>query len=179
LSRKTDHGIMARVAPVLLKNTDSLARVSDVYNAIIVKGDAVGDVLFFGRGAGKLPTASAVVGDIFDIVRHNMSSQGMEDYKLEDPAPVKLDTLGCKSDFLIRVKVKDRIQAMNMIAGLFNSFEFIFPERAKLGRPIDQDQVIFVAHEIYETDIDKRIDLLGTADCIDNVLSILRVEGEA
>jgi hypothetical protein len=68
---------------------------------------------------------------------------------------------------------------MNMIAGLFNSFEFIFPERAKLGRPIDQDQVIFVAHEIYETDIDKRIDLLGTADCIDNVLSILRVEGEA
>ena len=179
LSRKTDHGIMARVAPVLLKNTDSLARVSDVYNAIVVKGDAVGDVLFFGRGAGKLPTASAVVGDIFDIVRHNMSSQGMEDCKLEDPAPVKLDTAGCKSDFLIRVKVNDRIEAMNIIAGLFSRFELIFPERAKLGRLIDQDQVIFVAHDIYETDIDKRIDLLGTADCIDNVLSILRVEGEA
>ena len=68
---------------------------------------------------------------------------------------------------------------MNIIAGLFSRFELIFPERAKLGRLIDQDQVIFVAHDIYETDIDKRIDLLGTADCIDNVLSILRVEGEA
>ena len=179
LSRKTDHGIMARVAPVLLKNTDPLARVSDVYNAIIVRGDAVGDVLFFGRGAGKLPTASAVVGDIFDIVRHNMSTHSMEDYKLGDPAPVKLDAEGCKSDFIIRVKVKNRIEAMNEIAGLFSKFKFIFPERAKLGRPIDRDQVIFVAYDTYETDIDKKINLLRTADCVDNVLSILRVEGEA
>ncbi|HOO11700.1 MAG TPA: homoserine dehydrogenase, partial [Bacillota bacterium] len=179
LGRKTDHGIMARVAPVLLKNTDPLARVSDVYNAIIVKGDAVGDVLFFGRGAGKLPTASAVISDIFDIVRHNMSSQSIEDYKLEETAPVNLDTDGCKSDFLIRVKAKDRFEAMNEIAGLFKRFEFIFPEKAKLGRPIDQDQVIFVAYDIYETDIDKKIELLETAGCIDNVLSILRVEGEA
>lgn len=46
------------------------ANVDDVFNAILVKGDAIGDVMFYGQGAGKLPTASAVVGDIIDIVKH-------------------------------------------------------------------------------------------------------------
>ena len=62
--------VSARVAPRLVKRTSQLAGVSDVFNAILVHGDSLGDVMFYGRGAGKLPTASAVVADIIDAAKH-------------------------------------------------------------------------------------------------------------
>ena len=66
---REDGTICAYVEPHFVGNQDPLAGVEDVFNAIKVKGNAVGDVMFYGRGAGKLPTASAVVGDIIDIAR--------------------------------------------------------------------------------------------------------------
>lgn len=62
--------VFARVSPMLIPNESPLASVEDVFNAIMIKGDCVGDVMFYGRGAGKLPTASAVVADIIDSVKH-------------------------------------------------------------------------------------------------------------
>ncbi len=61
---------IATVYPAFVSKTNQLAHVHDVFNAVAVKGDSVGDVLFYGRGAGKLPTASAVVADIMDCVKH-------------------------------------------------------------------------------------------------------------
>ncbi len=68
--RKEDGRICAYVAPHLVDATDPLAGVEDVFNGITVKGDAIGEVMFYGRGAGKLPTASAVVADVIDIARN-------------------------------------------------------------------------------------------------------------
>ncbi|MDR3313976.1 MAG: homoserine dehydrogenase [Oscillospiraceae bacterium] len=68
--RLPDGRISATVAPALVPHSCLLANVSDVYNAILVRGDAIGDVIFYGRGAGKLPTASAVVADIIDCGKH-------------------------------------------------------------------------------------------------------------
>lgn len=68
--RLGDGRITAMVAPMLVPQTNLLASVSDVYNAILIRGDAVEDVLFYGRGAGKFPTASAVVADIIDCAKH-------------------------------------------------------------------------------------------------------------
>lgn len=65
-----DGKITAYVAPHLVDQTDPLSGVEDVFNAITVKGDAIGDVMFYGRGAGKLPTASAVVADVIDAAKH-------------------------------------------------------------------------------------------------------------
>lgn len=71
VARNTDTGVEAYVCPMLIPNDHPhLATVNDSYNAVFVHGDAVEDAMFFGRGAGELPTASAVVGDIFDIVRN-------------------------------------------------------------------------------------------------------------
>ncbi|MCL1820863.1 MAG: homoserine dehydrogenase [Oscillospiraceae bacterium] len=67
---RVEDGISAYVAPHLIPKSNLLAGVGDVYNAIITCGDTVGDVMFYGRGAGKLPTASAVVADIIDAVKH-------------------------------------------------------------------------------------------------------------
>ena len=69
-----DGRVCAYVAPHLVDQSDPLAGVEDVFNAISVRGDAIGDVMFYGRGAGKLPTASAVVADVIDVAR-NMGSR--------------------------------------------------------------------------------------------------------
>lgn len=68
--RQPDGRICAYVAPHLIDGENPLAGVEDVFNAITVKGDAIGDVMFYGRGAGKLPTASAVVADVMDAARN-------------------------------------------------------------------------------------------------------------
>lgn len=67
--------VFAFVAPMLVKNSNLLSRVNNVFNAIMVTGDCVGDVIFYGQGAGKMPTASAVVADIVDAVRHKGRSK--------------------------------------------------------------------------------------------------------
>ncbi len=68
--RNEDGTVTAYVAPHLVSQSDPLAGVIDVFNAIKIRGDAVGDVMFYGRGAGKLPTASAVVADVIDAAKH-------------------------------------------------------------------------------------------------------------
>ncbi len=68
--RLDDGRVCAYVAPHLVDQSDPLSGVEDVFNAISVRGDAIGDVMFYGRGAGKLPTASAVVADVMDVARN-------------------------------------------------------------------------------------------------------------
>ncbi len=70
MASKEEDGVYARVCPALLKKEHPLAGIDDVFNGIMVEGDALGDVMFYGRGAGSLPTASAVVSDIIEIVKH-------------------------------------------------------------------------------------------------------------
>ena len=84
--RQEDGRICAYVAPHLVNNENPLAGVEDVFNGITVRGDAIGDVMFYGRGAGKLPTASAVVADVIDAAKHIGSR------KLMDWAPGGEDT---------------------------------------------------------------------------------------
>ena len=69
VARNTDTGIEVFVQPMLVSEKHPLASVNDSFNAVFVHGDAVDDAMFYGRGAGELPTASAIVGDVFDIVR--------------------------------------------------------------------------------------------------------------
>ena len=70
MASKQDDGVYARVCPAILKKEHPLAGIDGVFNGIMVKGDAIGDVMFYGQGAGSLPTASAVVSDIIDAVKH-------------------------------------------------------------------------------------------------------------
>lgn len=76
--KQEDGKVVAYVAPHLLPEDQQLAGVEDVFNGIVVKGDAIGDVMFYGRGAGKLPTASAVSADIIDAVKHKDRRQNMD-----------------------------------------------------------------------------------------------------
>lgn len=88
--------VICRVSPMLVPESSPLSGVDDVFNAIMVRGDAIGDVMFYGPGAGKLPTASAVMGDVIDIVREGKNknyvwSESDSDYVLDKgEAKVKL-----------------------------------------------------------------------------------------
>ena len=127
MASKAEDGVYARVCPAILPKDYPLAGIDDVFNGIMVKGDAIGDVMFYGRGAGSLPTASAVVSDIIDIVKHKDKhirlgwTEGEEGYLkdgqeqsfkfylrikglpngLEDMQIIKLDKLEYKDEFAL------------------------------------------------------------------------------
>lgn len=73
IAEKADDGVYARVCPAILKKDHPLSGIDDVFNGIMVRGEGLGDVMFYGRGAGSLPTASAVVSDIVEIIKHKGS----------------------------------------------------------------------------------------------------------
>ena len=70
MAKINDGKVYSRVCPMVIPSGHQLSEVNDVFNAILVKGDSIGDVMFYGRGAGKLPTASAVVADVIDAAKH-------------------------------------------------------------------------------------------------------------
>ena len=84
MKRSPDGGVTAGVEPMLVPRTNQLASVDDVYNAVLMQGDMLGDVVFYGKGAGKLPTASAVVADIIDALKNGVK---VHDSLFWQPAP--------------------------------------------------------------------------------------------
>lgn len=155
LIENTESGIVATVCPRLVSVNNPLSGVNDVFNAIMVTGDAVGDAMFYGKGAGKFPTASAVVGDIIDAAKH----EGREIISLnwEDSE---------SNDFIRRyktaaVRVYARIKAENvdtlkeMITGLFGYVDFIPRKRRSDG------ELAFITPIMVESEIDKRLKLIS------------------
>lgn len=98
--RQTDGRVCAYVAPHLVSEENPLSGVEDVFNAIAVRGNAIGDVMFYGRGAGKLPTASAVVADVIDAARHRDAKKRMVWEEGGDDVTTSPDSL--KSSWYLR-----------------------------------------------------------------------------
>lgn len=105
--------VVAYVAPHLIDQDQQLSGVEDVFNGIVVKGDAIGDVMFYGRGAGKLPTASAVSADIIDAVKHRARR------KLIDWAPGGDDIMGDFEDLPMRwyIRTDEREMRIGAVLG--------------------------------------------------------------
>ena len=116
-SRQTNEGYVAMVAPFLIPQDHPLYNVNDVFNAIFVKGNMLGDSMFYGSGAGKLPTASAVVGDIVDMVKH----MGKHIILNWDATPMVLaDYKKCEAKFFVRTKA-----SKEEISNIFGKVEFV------------------------------------------------------
>ena len=118
--RRADGKVCAYVAPHLVDQEDPLAGVEDVFNAITVKGNAIGEVMFYGRGAGKLPTASAVVADVIDAAKHRDEKKRM--FWSEGGEDVTVSPADLESAWYIRV------------AGTAEQAKAVFPDRALLAR---------------------------------------------
>ena len=110
-SRREEGGLFALVAPMIIAHDHPLYSVNDVFNAILVKGNALGDVMFYGKGAGKLPTASAVVSDVVDEVKH----MGTHIMTIWQPQKLHLVEYALyKSRFFVRAKngTEDKARAL-------------------------------------------------------------------
>ena len=156
-SRRTDAGIFARVGPVIVPDGSPLAHVEDVYNAILVEGDALGAAMFYGKGAGKYPTASAVVADIMDIVR-NPGTTGRHQWRRTDTTVVA-DPLDGRVDLFIRLRTGGDPEAVRQMAGrLFGKPEFLV-----LDHPDARDELAFLTGIGIEREHRAKLKMLGNA----------------
>ena len=111
--------ISATVGPCLIQNHSQLASVDDVFNAILVRGDAIGDVVFYGRGAGKLPTASAVVADVIDCAKHTAKRKAFGWGPAEENYVI--DPLLQSTALYVRAETEDYVTAFNEINKSFEA----------------------------------------------------------
>ena len=138
--------IAAFVSPAVVFRGSQLASVNDVFNAILVRGDAVGDVCFYGRGAGKLPTASAVVADMVDAAKHTERrkifgwQEGAEDYVVDYKECIEMQ-------FYVRAKA-DKAQVQEA----FHDVKFL----SRRGQP--SDETAFITDKMTENSLMKKLD---------------------
>ena len=151
LIENTDSGLVATVCPRLVSVNNPLSSVNDVFNAIMVTGDAVGDVLFYGRGAGKFPTASAVVADIIDAIKHE--GRDMITLNWEDSCdrsfirPYK----SAKVSMYVRISAENVDSLKATITGMFGYVDFI-PRKHR-----STDELAFITPMLEESMIDKAL----------------------
>ena len=146
---------MATVCPRLVSVNNPLSSVNDVFNAIMVTGDAVGDVLFYGRGAGKFPTASAVVADIIDAIKHE--GRDMITLNWEDSCdrsfirPYK----SAKVSMYVRISAENVDSLKATITGMFGYVDFI-PRKHR-----SKNELAFITPVMQESEIDRRLGILS------------------
>ncbi len=176
IARNTPEGIEAYVCPMLIPSTHPLASVNDSYNAVFVHGDAVEDAMFFGRGAGELPTASAVVGDLFDIVR-NMQADccariGCTCYK-ELPVKKMADTY---NRYFLRLQVKDRCGVLAELMEVFAKYHVSVAQLIqKDSQKEDCAEVVIITARVREGDFRTAVEEMSNRSVVHKISSILRV----
>lgn len=155
----------ARVAPVIIGPEHPLNMVNDVFNGILVKGNMLGDVMFYGKGAGKLPTASAVVSDIVDAIKHKNINLGLvwseEKQELLDLGKVEVSKF-------VRISYEVKAKALAAVSELFGNCDIyeLETKRGELG---------FVTPVLTEADIDKKLEKLVKSENVNAVLSTIRL----
>ncbi|PYG88813.1 homoserine dehydrogenase [Ruminiclostridium sufflavum DSM 19573] len=170
VSKRINGRIFARVSPAVISKEHPLANVEDVFNAIVVKGNAIGDAMFYGRGAGKMPTASAVVADIIDIAKHPGSSM-MSVWVRKDKNNI-IDIEDSLAKFLVRVQVADISEAKGKIASVFNQeTEFI-----ELGSKTNE--LAFITPFAAEKELNGSINRIKEMNSITAISNIIRIEEE-
>ena len=148
-TRREGEKVYAFVAPTVVPKTSLIADVRDVFNGILVRGNAIGDVVFYGRGAGKLPTASAVVADVIDEVKHLSArkylywEKGGDDYVLPQE--------NFETAWMIRLLVDDKDLATLALEALFGNVKFLTRSRAA------SNELLFITPVLPERETAKRL----------------------
>ena len=142
--REKDGKISIGVFPAVIKDESQLAGVNDVFNAILVRGDATGDVVFYGKGAGKLPTASAVVSDIISAVKHSDTSRSLTWVDSEQSFILPFNEFMCAN--YIRLSAKNVDVTKAVVKAVFGDVEYLTSK----NQPADE--LAFITSEISEKD---------------------------
>ena len=179
VARNTEDGIEAYVCPMLIPSTHPLATVNDSYNAVFVHGDAVEDAMFFGRGAGELPTASAVVGDVFDVVRNILAGCsgriGCTCYK-QIPVKKMEDT---HNRYFLRLKVEDRCGVLAEMTAIFAKYQVSVAQIIQKDTKVEGcAEVVVITEKVREGDFRTAIEEIRNRDSVRKISTIIRVYGK-
>lgn len=161
--KQPDGKVIATVYPAFLAAHSQLAGIDDVFNGILIRGNATGDVVFYGRGAGKMPTASAVVADMIDISKANCTSKSLSwsDSDGHNVADYKTDPL----QFYIRASLLDHAQTT--VSDVMGGVSF-------LSRPEQpEDEIAFVTGQMTEKELESKLEVLGNLIKVQSMIRVL------
>ncbi|MCM8710902.1 homoserine dehydrogenase [Clostridium sp. SYSU_GA19001] len=175
--KEVNERLELRVHPAMIPVIHPLANVNDSFNAVFIKGNAVGDLMLYGRGAGELPTGSAVVGDIISVLRNGVERSGFTtaNYAHKDIIPME----EVKSKYYIRILVKDMPGVLGQIATIFGENEVSILSFIQKPEKQDKDDyvtIVFVTHDTYEDNINKSLVKITELEAISKVENIIRIE---
>ncbi len=169
-------GMELRVHPTMVHDTHPLAAVNDVYNAIFLHGDAVGDVMVYGRGAGMMPTGSAVAGDIIDICRNiNQSCLGRISCTCFSAHPIiPIGDVTCK--YYVRMQVEDRPRVLAATASIFGEHNVSIASVVQRETANGDAEIVWITHPAVERDLRSALQEMEKLDVVHSVSNLIRVE---
>ncbi len=173
----SDNHVSVRVHPTLISRQHPLASVRNAFNAVFVEAESAGELMFYGRGAGGAPTASAVLGDLIAIARNK--TRGGEGHGESDYAELSIASIDkVKSRYLIRLDVADKPGVLATVAQLFATSNVSIETVRQSGRG-DSAELIVATHAAPEFSLQKTVDALAQSDVVKSVESVLRIESSA
>ena len=182
IGKNTERGLETRVHPTFIKNSHPLASVNDSFNAVYLKGDAVGDVMLYGRGAGEFPTASAVVSDVLYAATHSEVKYSTFKNNATPDGDMKFVS-DFASAYYMRLSVDDKAGALAKISGVFGKCGISLIEvsqtqyKSKIRFDDDTDRVplVIITYKTTENNIHSAVAKL-IALGIGSVKALIRVE---
>ncbi len=183
IAKMHDDKVEARVHPTMVPNEYPIAKISGVYNAIQIVGDACGDIMLYGRGAGCMPTGSAVVGDIIDIARQILMEParklpaGPSASELPVPSLQPMDSI--LSLYYLRLIALDQPGVLSQISGILGQHRISIAQMIQRGRKQGGSvPLVIMTHTALERDIQKALVEIRNLSCVTEEPVLVRVEGE-
>ena len=176
IAELTNEGeISVRVHPTLISRSHPLASVREAFNAVFVESESAGAMMFYGRGAGGAPTASAILGDLVAVARHRVS--GGLGPRESDYADLDIAQMGStKTRYLIRLEVADRPGVLAAVAQTFSKHDVSIQTVRQTGRG-DNAELIVMTHKAADSALAATVADLSSLDAVKDIASVLRVEG--
>jgi homoserine dehydrogenase len=179
IAERHEGRVAVSVQPTLIPNDHPLASVSNEFNAVYVYGESVGETMFYGPGAGQLPTATAVVSDLVTVVKHmRLGVSGRSMVAPLYPKILKTDE-EIRSKYFLRLHVKDKTGVLATVTTLFSQYDVSLERVLQLPLKQTNDaEVIIMTHQTNKKAFDEVCQALEKLDVINAVKSRYRVEGE-
>ena len=175
LARNTPDGIEVKVHPMLIDENHPLATVRDSFNAVFVHGEASDDTMFMGRGAGQMPTASAVMGDIIDVCRNIVHGScgkiGCSCYK---ELPVK-DISETKSKFFLRIEALDKQGVLANIASVLGNNDVSIAQVVQKSRKDGVAELVIITDVVAEKNFNDAMTVFNGLSVVKEIAGVIRV----
>ena len=175
IGKQVDGGIEVRVHPTFIPNDNPLASVNDSFNAVFLEGDSVGDIMLYGRGAGSLPTASAIVSDVIFAAKHQNNFYVAFDNSEKGNKLTKIVS-DFSTKYYLRMSVKDEVGALSKFTQIFAQNGISVKEMKQVSSVDGYAEVIVTTHLVKDSSIVKVVDKLSVLEGLAEIKASIRIE---